>query len=152
MSIAGIMAAVAVAALDCFVLVMTDGGGVLLVGLTLTVGFVCWWCGRGRGRRFWLGFEAAGLAAVLAYIGFAHADQELILQWPVYLLNHGLARVPYVLDLLMSQPANQSQIAAIVLFEASYGVPMLLIASLGGILTTLIWPLRKAEHSVSHMK
>ena len=87
-SIAGMMAAVAVVALDCFVLVMTDGGGVLLVGLILTVGFVCWWRGRGKGRRFWFGFEVAGLAAVLASIGFMQTSNELIFQWPTYLLNH----------------------------------------------------------------
>jgi hypothetical protein len=136
------MAVVAVVALDCFVLAMTDGGGVLLVGLTLTVGFVCWWCGRGKDRRFWLGFEVAGLAAVLAYIGFMQTSNELILQWPSYLLNHA----PYVNDLWTSLAANKSQIAGLVLFEVSYGLPMLLIASLGGLLTTLIGLLQKGSH------
>ena len=89
-SIAGMMAAVAVVALDCFVLVMTDGAGVLLVGLILTVGFVCWWRGRGKGRRFWLGFEVAGLLALLTYISFVQTSDELIGQWPMYLLESRL--------------------------------------------------------------
>jgi hypothetical protein len=135
------MAAVAVVALDCFVLVMTDGAGVLLVGLTLTVGFVYWWCGRGKVRRFWLGFEVAGLAAVLAYIGFIQTADELILQWPEYLCNHA----PYVIDPWNSLAANNSQIAPLVLFEISYGLPILLIASLGGLLAILVRPLEKVE-------
>jgi hypothetical protein len=132
-SIAGMMAVVAVVALDCFVLAMTDGRGVLLVGLSLTIGFVCWWCGRGKARRFWLGFEVAGLAAVLAYIGFIQISDELILQWPTYLFNHA----PYVSGLWASLAAGKSQIAGLVFFEVSYGLPMLLIACLGGVLTTL---------------
>jgi hypothetical protein len=141
-SIAGMMAAVAVVALDCFVLVMTDGGGVLLVGLILTVGFVCWWRGRGKGRRFWFGFEVAGLAAVLAYIGFVQTSNELILQWPTYLLNHA----PYANYLWTFLVASKSQITGLVLFEVSYGLPMLLIASLGGLLAILVRPLEKVEH------
>jgi hypothetical protein len=147
-SIAGMMAAVAVVALDCFVLVITDGGGVLLVGLILTVGFVCWWRGRGKGRRFWFGFEVAGLAAVLAYIGFVQTSNELILQWPTYLLNHA----PYANYLWTFLVAIKSQIAGLVLFEVSYGLPMLLIASLGGLLTTLIGLLQKADHSSPHLE
>jgi hypothetical protein len=146
MSIAGMMAAVAVAALDCFVLIMTGGGGVLLVGLTLTVGFVCWWRGRGKTRRFWLGFEVAGLAAVLAYIGFIQTSDGLILKWPSYIFN-----LPYVIDLWDSLAADDSQIAPLVLFEMSYGLPILLIASIGGLLAALIGPLRKAEHSAPHL-
>ena len=146
-SIAGMMAAVAVVALDCFMLLMTDGGGVLLVGLTLTAGFVCWWRGRGKGRRFWLGFEVGGFAAVLAYIGFIQTNNELIVQWPAYLLNHA----PYVDDLRTSLAANKSQIAPLVLFEVSYGLPMLLIAFLAGLLTTLIRLLQKEAHASPHL-
>lgn len=144
-SIAGMMTVVAVVALDCFVLAMTDGGGVLLAGLTLNIGFVCWW--RSKGRRFWLGFEVAGLAAVLAYIGFTQNGDELIVQWPAYLLNH----VPYGNDLWTSLAASKSQMAALVLFEVSYGLPMLLIASLGGLLTTVIGLLQRREHSSLHL-
>jgi hypothetical protein len=147
-SIAGMMAAVAVVALDCFVLVMTDGGGVLLVGLVLTVGFACWWRGRRKGRRFWFGFEVAGLAAVLAYIGFMQISNELIFQWPTYLLNHA----PYANYLWTFLVASKSQIAGLVLFEVSYGLPMLLIAFLGGLFTTLIGLLQKADHSSSHLE
>jgi hypothetical protein len=146
-SIAGMMAAVAVVAFDCFVLIMTDGGGVLLVGLTLTVGFVCWWRGRGKGRRFWLGFEVAGIAAVLAYTSIIQTDDGLIAQWPMYLLNLGLARSSYVVDLWNFLAADNSQAAPLALFEMSYGLPMLLIAAIGGLVAALIGPLRKAKHS-----
>jgi hypothetical protein len=146
------MAAVAVVALDCFVLIMTDGGGTLLVGLTLTIGFVCWWRGRGKGRSFWLGFEVAGLAAVLAYVGFIQTSDGPIIQWPAYLLDLGLARSPYVIDLWDSLEANHSQIAPLVLFEMTYGLPMLLIALIGGLLAALIGPPGKANHSAPYLK
>jgi hypothetical protein len=131
-SIAGMMIAVAVIAFDSFLLIMTEGVGILLVGLTLTIGIVCWWRGRGKGKRFWLGFEAAGLAAVLAYIGCVEASGGLILRWPV--------RLPYVIELCDSLSASgplNGDLVLLILFEVFFGIPMLLIASIGGLLATL---------------
>jgi hypothetical protein len=144
------MVAVAVIAFDCFLLTMTDGAGILMVGLALTVGFLCWWRGHGKGKRFWFGFELVGLVAVVAYIVTIQFSEGLILQWPAYLLNRGLDRLPYVIALQNSPASIESQIAQVLLFELSYGLPMLLIASLGGILTALIASLPKVEHSASH--
>ena len=132
-SLAAMMAVVAVIAINCFMLAMTDGGGVLLILMALNVGLVRWWRGRGRGRRFWLGFEVAGLVAVLAYIGLMQTNNELIVQWPVFLLNHA----PYMNGFWNSLAINMSQIAGLLLFEVSYGFPMLLIAVLGGLFTSL---------------
>ena len=130
-TIAGLMAAVAVIAFDCFLLMMTDGAGILLVGLALTVGFVCWWRGRGKGKRFWLGFEVAGLAVVVAFIGTIQGSGGLILQWPAYLIEWGLVHLPYATALM------DTLIGEIILFEVSFGIPMLLIASVGGLLAML---------------
>jgi hypothetical protein len=151
-TIAGMMAAVAVIAFDCFLLTMSDGAGILMVGLALPVGFVCWWRGQGKWKRFWLGFEIAGLVAVVAYIGTIQFSEGVILEWPEYLLNRGLDRLPYVIALQNSPASIESQIAQVLLFELSYGVPMLLMASLGGILMALIASLPRVEHSATHLK
>ena len=128
-TIARMMAAVAVIAFDCFMFVMTAGVGVLLIGLALTVGVVCWWRGQGEGKRFWLGFEMTGLAGVLAFIGYVKADGWIdILPWAEFVANHG----PWIYLAGVSP-----LLGGVVVSEVSYGVPMLLIASIGGLLATL---------------
>ena len=117
-SIAGMMAAVAVVALDCFALITTGGVGVLLIGLILSVGFACWWRGHGRGRRFWLGFEVAGLVTVLVYVFFARSNDELIAEWPMYVLDLGLKRSPLLVGFWTSLSKQQSQIAGLAAIPA----------------------------------
>ena len=137
-SIAGMMAAVAVVALDCFALITTGGAGVLLIGLILSVGFACWWRGHGRGRRFWLGFEVAGLVTVLVYVFFARSNDELIAEWPMYVLDLGLKRSPLLVGFWTSLSKQQSQIAGLVVFEMFYAPLMALVASLGGMFAIMI--------------
>src|SRR5438046_1587860 len=115
------MAMVAVIAFDCFAWTMTGGAGILLIGPALIVGFVCWW--RAKDKRFWLGFDVAGLAAVLAYIGYIRAGNPL----PIF-------PAAVILLLLLSggsPPVNSPLITQVVICEASYGLPMLLVASIG---------------------
>src|SRR5947209_6898797 len=100
-TIAGLMAAVAVIDFDCFIFAMMHGAGVMLIGLALTVGIVCWWRRQGQGNSFWLGFEVAGLAAVLIYIGTTDV-RDLIIGWPRYLLVCVPMNPRYVMDLLSS--------------------------------------------------
>jgi hypothetical protein len=131
---------------------MTDGAGILMVGLALTVGFLCWWRGHGKGKRFWFGFELAGLAAVVAYVATINLSEGLMIQWPFYLLQLGAVYVPYVMELVESLEGSPAVIREILLFEVSYGLPMLLIASLGGILTALLASLPKVERSATPLK
>ncbi len=86
-TIAGMMAAVAVVAFDCFAVMMTDLLGVVLIVIALDVGFIRWWRVRGPRRRFWAGFEAAGLAALLAYIACVRATGAAILGLPILVLG-----------------------------------------------------------------
>jgi hypothetical protein len=122
------MVAVAMIALICSVVTITRGAGILLIGLALAVGGYCW--SGAKDKRFWLGFEVAGLAAVLAYIGYVEAGG------PIAVFTGAIR----VLDLLPlgSLVVYNPLSARDVIFEASYGLPMLLIASVGGVLATLI--------------
>jgi hypothetical protein len=143
-TIAGMMAAVAVVAFDCFLLVMTDGAGVLLTGLALNVGLVLGWRGRGTRRRFWAGFVATALAVLLGYaICFSFEVAALTTyQWPLFVFNQLImAHLPptaedWVMGLL-ADPMRQF-IFILILFEVSCGLPMLLLAAIGGALAAWI--------------
>jgi hypothetical protein len=147
-TVRGMMVAVAVIALDFFVLIMTDGGaGVLLIGPLLNVGFVRWWRTQGRRRRFWGGFVAAGLGAVLAYIGCVQALGPADL-WPWFIINSTLPYLPLRaaewFEDIYDAPNNL--IFMITMFEVAFGLPMLLFAFIGGRLSAFTWP-RKVPHS-----
>jgi len=151
-TVRGMMVAVAVIAFDFFVLVITDGAGVMLIGLLLNVGFVRWWRTRGRRRRFWGGFVAAGLGAVLAYIGCFETLGSAFLEWPFFIYNSTLPYLPikaaeWVDDLLVNG-AQSTQIVGISMFELAFGLPMLLFALIGGLLSAFTWPPR-VRHSDS---
>jgi hypothetical protein len=64
--------------------------------------------------------------------------------WAVHLLDFGLARWHFVLDVWNSLAAIHSQVPAIVLFELCYGVPILMVALVGGLLTMRLWPVGEA--------
>jgi hypothetical protein len=142
-TVRGMMVAVAVVAFDFFVLMMTDGAGVMLIGLLLNVGFVRWWRTQGRRHPSWGGFVAAGLAAVLAYIGCIQMFESGFLQWPLFIINSTLPYLPlgaeqWVIDHL----TTSSQLIAFMMFEVSFGLPMLLFALVGGLLSASTWPRR----------
>jgi hypothetical protein len=136
-TVRGMMVTVAVIAFDCFVLIMTDGNGVLLIGLLLNVGFIRWWRTQGRRRRFWGGFVVAGMGAVLAYIGYI----QTLLPAFFELLSFSYSRtLPYLpnkaaewVDVVLDAPNNL--IFMIPIIEVAFGLPMLLLALIGGLLS-----------------
>ena len=149
-TVRGMMVAVAVIAFDFFVLIMTDGAGVLLIGLLLNVGFVRWARTRGSRHRFWGGFVATGLGTVLAYIGCVHMLGSTFFDWPWFIISSTLPYLPlrtaeWVED-FYDAPNHWILIFMITIFESTFGLPMLLFAVIGGLLSAFTWP-RRAPHS-----
>ena len=144
MTIASMMVVVAVVAFDCFVLVVTHGIGVVLVGLVFTIGFVVYWRARENRKLFWLWFEVAGLAMVLAYVGCLQTNRRLIAQWAQFALAYIGDNLPYGPELWHSLVASNEIIAGYVAYELSFGIPMLFVALVGGVLAEVIGLLRNA--------
>jgi hypothetical protein len=142
-TVRGMMLTTAVIALDCFALVITDGAGVLLIGLLLNVGFVRWCRTQGRRRRFWGGFVAAGLVVVLAYIGCIQVLGDNFAQWPLFILINTPQYLPTWagewLDNFIGTHSRFPLSFAVAIFEVGFGLPMLLLASIGGLLSTFTW-------------
>ena len=81
-TIAGMMAVVALAALDCLAVRIADFvAGCWLVVAAMQVGLFAMIRSRGWGRRFWAGFEATGLGLLLAYIAGSHAGPRVVNAW-----------------------------------------------------------------------
>ena len=149
-TVRGMMVAMAVIALDCFALVMTDGAGVLLIGLLLNIGFVRWRRTVARRRRFWGGFVATGLAAVLAYIGCTQMLGAAFILWPMDILMIAPRYLPTVagewLDNSIGTWSRHQLIFVITIFEVGFGLPMLLFALIGGLLSAFTWS-QRVPHS-----
>jgi hypothetical protein len=137
-TIVGLMAAVAVVALDFSLIRMMGYERGLVIGIALNVGIVRWWSSRGPSRRFWAGFEAIGLAAVLAFIGCSEAFPDTVPVCPLvplYGLVPGLPtttarRTAYYLA--FPREIDPWHIIVILWEMAYYGLPMVLLATLGG--------------------
>lgn len=132
------MMVVAVVAFDCFVLVATHGIGVVLVGLVFTIGLTVCWRVRENRKLFWLWFEVAGLAMVLAYVGCLQTNRRLIAQWAQFALAHVVDNLRYGPELWHSLVASNEIIAGYVAYELSFGIPMLFVALVAGVLAELI--------------
>jgi hypothetical protein len=145
-TIVGIMAAVVFAAIDCAAVRVAEVfAGAFLIGIGVQVGLFLWMRGRGRDRRFWAGFVATGLVAMLAYIICSRSGLRMINRWPLYLFNDviyaSLPHLPAVVSgwfldhayINLNSPLRVIDVVAV--FEVSYGLPMLLLASVGGLLT-----------------
>ena len=148
-TIAGLMIAVAFFAADCTVaLVPGLFAGGLLIGLALQAGLYFFTVGHGRRRRFWAGFEAAGLAALLVYEVGIHVFFRTFVGWPLYLFGSVrgvLAHLPsdatnwivrhvYIVD----PNGNLTVIQRLAMFELAFGVPMVLLAASGGLMAAFI--------------
>jgi hypothetical protein len=146
---AGMMAVVVLAAVDCSLIRFWDAfAGGLLMGLALQVGLLGLPLSRGRGRRFWVGFEATGLAALLIYVPCHRVFfTQVIVPWTYHLfgainramthLSYG-ALVWYRRHLFINPGGALRTIDVIALQEVSFGLPMLLLASVGGLLAVLL--------------
>ena len=90
----------------------------------------------------------AGLQPRRGHAGFRLGDYSVRL-WDTFPVARRLhARAPA----LTSDPCAEDRATSVALFEMSYGVPILLIATIGGLLAAPIGPLRKVERSAPHVR
>jgi hypothetical protein len=149
-TIAGMMVVVALAALDCLGARVADFlAGCWLVGVTMQVGLFAVFRSRGWYRRFWAGFEATGIALLLAYAAGSHTSRRVVNGWAhrvtegiygaflrlpadafQWCFDHGLVIDP-------RKPLKVYEVVAV--FEVAYGLPILLLAGVGGALAAWLW-------------
>lgn len=121
--------------------------GSLLLSFALQMGLLCLiWC-RGRARRFWFRFELAGLAALGAYLSCPWLfSLQAIVPWTNYVsdaVDRGINLLPYGVfawfDWLVDDRdgALFRIVNVIVVHEVAFGVPMLLLTFIGGLLAML---------------
>ena len=144
-TIAGMMAVVALAALDCLAVRIADFlAGCWLVVAAMQVGLFAMFRSRGWGRRFWAGFEATGLGLLLAYTAGSHASPRVVNGW-AYRVTEGIYGSMLGLPAdafqwcwehgLVIDPRKPLKVyEAVAVFEVAYGLPMLLLAGVGGAL------------------
>ena len=152
------MAVVALAAVDCLAIRTADFvAGCWLVGASVQVGLFAMLRSRGWGRRFWAGFEAAGLGLLLAYTAGSHASARVVNGW-AHRVSQGL--YDFMLGLpdgafqwclqhgLVVDPRKPLKVyEVVILFEIAYGLPMLLLAGIAGAVTAWLWS-RRAVHRI----
>ena len=146
-TIAGMMVVVALAALDCLGARVADFlAGCWLVGVTMQVGLFAMFRSRGRSRRFWAGFEATGLGLLLAYLAGSSCQllKQVVNGWAYRVTRGRLRRCPccvfrpdafqwcleHGLVIDPRKPLKVNEVVAV--FEVAYGLPMLLLAGVGG--------------------
>jgi len=139
-TIAGWMGLTAFAALNAalaraFVVDREFFEGILLIAIAFQVGLVGLIRGRGRARRFWIGFEVAGAAAILALIAAEEFPDSTWNGWvSAYTstaVNLAFSHLPTPLAGHLEE--DQGQLLAIIYF-----VPLLLAALAGGFLAALV--------------
>lgn len=125
------MVLVAFAALDCTVIPVADHFAAgLAIGVALQVGLLLMLRSRGRRRRFWVGFEVTGSALLLSFFACKTLSLETVCRWPLFLFDN-----PYnFIDIHDSLNIWEM----VIVFELSYGLPMLLIAVSGGLLASFL--------------
>lgn len=143
-AIASRMTAVGIAAVDCGILVQlaTSFAGGYLLALALQIGLFVMLRGTGRMRRFWIGFESIGLACLIAYVVCCSFFNGLILQWPSVLYQSyrsGLSNwSPEVVEWLLTHiyivdpRGNLTVLQKLLVLEIPFGLPMLVLAAIGG--------------------
>ena len=148
---AWIMVMAGFAVIDCLLITRPAPfawAGSYLIGLSLQVGFPLMLRGRGQGRRFWVGFEATGSIALVAYIACRMAFSQVVVRWPMFLYESYRSSLshlrPEVVDWLLGHiyvfdpRGSLTRLQILTTMEASFGLPMLLLALVGGLLTGLI--------------
>jgi hypothetical protein len=144
-TIAGMMAVVALAALDCLAVRIADFlAGCWLVVAAMQVGLFAMFRSLGWGRRFWAGFEATGLALLLAYTAGSRHSPRVVNGW-AYRVTEGIYGsmlglpadafqwcVKHGLVIDPRKPMKVYEVVAV--FEVAYGLPMLVLAGVGGAL------------------
>jgi hypothetical protein len=149
MTTSGMMVAVAFCAADCF-LIRFWGlfAGAYLMVIALQVGLFRMLRNRGCGRRFWVGFEATGLAVLLIYLACHQAFfTQMIVPWTYRffdVIDGTMAHLPYGVFafyrkyLFINMRGGMSIFAIIAVQEVSFGIPMLMLASAVGTLAACV--------------
>jgi hypothetical protein len=122
--------------------------GSYLIGLSLQLGFPLMLRGRSAKRCFWAGFEATGLITLVVFITCRTAFDQIVVRWPMILYegyrNSLSPPPPAGVDCLLSHiyvfdpRGNLNVLRMITAMEASYGLPMLLLAFIGGLSALLL--------------
>lgn len=143
----GMMAAVAVLALDCFLLRVTSGGqGVLLIGTCVNIGLFRLWRACTTNPRFWFGFAMTGGAVTLAYVGCFWTDAlygrlpDALEEWPfncmMVIHSYSCPKISQEIECLVNSAFSAHSTdwcSSTIILEATCGLPMLLLAAVGGI-------------------
>jgi hypothetical protein len=144
-TIKGLMIAVLILAVDCFLIVEVFYG-VFLPILTLNFGLIQILRPRTRKRRFWVGSMVTGLVLLAVHVGLALNDEEFYGQWPSDVLNFVLGLVTLYLSpetqisvapylgrflSLLNDPIG-ANVFLIVVFETTIGLPLVVLATIGG--------------------
>jgi hypothetical protein len=147
-SIAKLMVIVGIVALN-FAAVrvfIEEGNGFFLIGIALQIGILCLIRCRIEVRPFWWGFEAFGLVAglTLFLIGLVGEDDSELLR----LMNWYFISIFNIFEnilVLIKDPQTRGRLTVFVMedsqkiiLEIAYFLPQLLIAVVGGFLTSLI--------------
>ena len=145
------MALVAILAVDSTALRSFLVGGLegfLVIGLGLQVGLLCMIASHGSVRRFWIGFEASGLLAMIAYVGLAMLAPESMDLFFINGMNFLARQVPSaVVQQIIVEEQSETLTTILMLQEALLGLPQLLVALSGGVLVLILaaWPWRLGE-------
>jgi len=109
--------------------------GGILIFIALQAGLWCLLHSRGRARRFWLGFEVSGVAAILAMIACEvfpdSALNRLLMSYTDIAANLAFSRLPTPLADYLDE--HQDQLLAVVYFA-----PELVAALLGGMIAAFL--------------
>lgn len=152
-TIAGLWAVVAIAALDCLGVRHSEFlAGCWLVGAAIQVGLIAMLRSRGRSRHFWTGFETTGLGLLLAYAVFSQSCRRVVYRWAYWvtesIYDSMLGLPPDVFQWcfehgLVIDPQRSLKVYEMVaVFEVAYGLPILLLAGVGGVLSAKLGSMR----------
>jgi hypothetical protein len=155
-TIQGLMIATAVIAVDVYLLVM-DWVVVFVLLLGLNLGLILILRKPRTQRRFWVGFEVVGLILLGISVGLIRYRGDLVSLWPSTCSNFVLDRLsptaqdwaaPW-LDRLTENYPGESELEmlgwSLVRYETTIGLPLVVLATIGGFFWKLVGPKAKIE-------
>ena len=148
-SIAGVMVVVAIAAVNCAYLRSYCCDGTLVgtrpIVVIIQVGLLCAFLGRPGSRRFWAGFVAFGMFALIGWLCAFARFEEVLGEYFRDAMNAILWRFPLAGYNRMAMPEPSHKALAEVLLTA----PQLLFAVFGGLLVAVISRLRNPTLAIA---
>lgn len=137
-----LMIVVAIVALDCALVPLVERlAGGLMLGIAMELGWIRLLHARGRTRRFWIGFEAAGAAVLAVYAVGWYTCSRMLGAWVVTVVTFGNQCASCLPDevylwllrhVIIDPNAALRVIDLVVLLEVAIGFPMLLFVTLTG--------------------